>query len=70
MSGVDQWMLLGPPKSKAVRRVVGIPDAIIAALRQHLAVFVRKRKIDYSPVTIKAQPRDLCPDLGLRLWSG
>jgi integrase len=34
-------MLLGPPKSKAGRRVVGIPDAIIPALRDHLAVFVK-----------------------------
>ena len=34
-------MLLGPPKSKAGRRVVGIPDAIIPALREHLSVFVR-----------------------------
>ena len=28
-------MLLGPPKSKAGRRVVGIPDVIIPALREH-----------------------------------
>ena len=34
-------MLLGPPKSRAGRRVVGIPDAIIPALREHLAVFVQ-----------------------------
>jgi len=34
-------MLLGPPKSKAGRRVVGIPDVIIPALREHLSVFVR-----------------------------
>jgi integrase len=33
-------ILLGPPKSRAGRRVVGIPDAIIPALREHLAVFV------------------------------
>ena len=32
-------MLLGPPKSKAGRRVVGVPDAIIPALHDHLAVF-------------------------------
>ena len=32
-------MLLGPPKSRAGRRVVGIPDAIILALREHLAAF-------------------------------
>jgi integrase len=34
-------MLLGPPKSKAGRRVVGVPDAIVPALRDHLAVFVK-----------------------------
>ena len=34
-------MLLGPPKSKAGRRVVGIPAAIVPVLREHLAVFVR-----------------------------
>jgi integrase len=34
-------MLLGPPKSNAGRRIVGIPDAIIPALRDHLAVFVK-----------------------------
>jgi integrase len=32
-------MLLGPPKSRAGRRVVGIPDAIIPAVREHLAVY-------------------------------
>lgn len=34
-------MLLGPPKSKAGRRVIGIPDAIVPAPRDHLAVFVK-----------------------------
>jgi len=34
-------MLLGPPKSRAGRRVVGIPDAIIPALRKHLMIFVK-----------------------------
>jgi integrase len=34
-------MLLGPPKSKAGRRVVGVPDAIVPALRDHLAMFVK-----------------------------
>lgn len=33
-------ILLGPPKSTAGRRVVGIPDAIIPVLREHLALFV------------------------------
>jgi integrase len=34
-------MLLGPPKSQAGRRIVGIPDAIVPALRAHLAAFVQ-----------------------------
>jgi integrase len=33
-------MLLGPPKSRAGRRVVGIPGTIVPALREHLAAFV------------------------------
>ena len=32
-------MLIGPPKSKAGRRIVGIPAVIIPVLREHLAVF-------------------------------
>ena len=28
-------MLLGPPKSKAGRRIVGIPASIVPALREH-----------------------------------
>jgi hypothetical protein len=34
-------MLLGPPKSKAGRRIVGILDAIIPVLRSHLSMFVK-----------------------------
>jgi integrase len=34
-------ILLGPPKSKAGRRVVGIPQAIIPRLREHLSIFVK-----------------------------
>jgi hypothetical protein len=34
-------ILLGPPKSQAGRRVVGIPDAIIPALRDYLSAFRR-----------------------------
>jgi integrase len=34
-------MVLGPPKSKAGRRIVGIPEVIVPALREHLAVFVK-----------------------------
>jgi integrase len=33
-------IVLGPPKSRASRRVVGVPDSIIPALREHLAEFV------------------------------
>jgi hypothetical protein len=33
-------IVLGPPKSRAGRRVVGIPEAIVPALRDHLSVFV------------------------------
>jgi integrase len=32
-------MLLGPPKSQAGRRIVGVPEAIVPALRAHLAAF-------------------------------
>jgi hypothetical protein len=32
-------MLLGPPKSRAGRRIVGIPEVIVPALRERLAVF-------------------------------
>ncbi|MGC1289114.1 MAG: tyrosine-type recombinase/integrase, partial [Streptosporangiaceae bacterium] len=34
-------MLLGPPKSKAGRRVVGVPQAIIPILRAHMSIFVK-----------------------------
>jgi integrase len=33
-------LVLGPPKSKAGRRTIGIPQAIIPALHKHLAVYV------------------------------
>lgn len=32
-------MLLGPPKSRAGRRIVGVPEVIIPTLREHLAAF-------------------------------
>lgn len=32
-------MILGPPKSRAGRRTVGIPEAIIPALKEHLAIY-------------------------------
>ncbi|MEU7942249.1 tyrosine-type recombinase/integrase [Microbispora bryophytorum] len=34
-------LVLGPPKSKAGRRTVGIPQAIVPALREHLATYVQ-----------------------------
>jgi integrase len=34
-------LILGPPKSKAGRRIVGIPEVIVPALGKHLAVFVK-----------------------------
>jgi integrase len=34
-------MLIGPPKSKAGRRIVGIPAAIILELTQHLSIYVK-----------------------------
>jgi integrase len=34
-------ILLGPPKSKAGRRVVGIPQAVVPLLHEHLSIFVR-----------------------------
>jgi integrase len=34
-------MLLGPPKSRAGRRVVGIPGVIVPELREHLATYVK-----------------------------
>jgi hypothetical protein len=32
-------LLLGPPKSGAGRRIVGLPEVIVPALREHLAAF-------------------------------
>jgi integrase len=34
-------LVLGPPKSKAGRRTLGIPQAIVPALREHLATYVQ-----------------------------
>ena len=34
-------ILLGAPKSKAGRRIVGIPSAILPALHEHLSIFVK-----------------------------
>ena len=38
-AALTREMLLGPPKSRAGRRVVGIADPIIPALHEHLAAF-------------------------------
>jgi len=34
-------LLLGPPKSRAGRRIAGVPQVIIPVLRQHLSIFVK-----------------------------
>jgi integrase len=34
-------ILLGPPKSRAGRRIVGIPQVIIPLLREHLSIYVK-----------------------------
>jgi integrase len=34
-------LVLGPPKSRAGRRIVGIPAAIVPDLEQHLAVYAK-----------------------------
>jgi len=34
-------MLLGPPKSQAGRRIVGVPATVIPVLREHLAIFAK-----------------------------
>ncbi|MFI7617346.1 tyrosine-type recombinase/integrase [Nonomuraea terrae] len=34
-------LVLGSPKSKAGKRIVGIPQAILPALREHLRLYVR-----------------------------
>jgi integrase len=34
-------LVLGPPKSRAARRIVGIPASIIPVLHEHLSLFVR-----------------------------
>ncbi|WP_202610563.1 tyrosine-type recombinase/integrase [Herbidospora solisilvae] len=34
-------LVLGPPKSKAGRRVVGIPQAVVQALKEHIEIYVK-----------------------------
>ncbi|WP_250214477.1 tyrosine-type recombinase/integrase [Acrocarpospora catenulata] len=34
-------IILGPPKSKAGKRIVGIPQAVLPALREHLQTYVK-----------------------------
>jgi integrase len=33
-------LVLGPPKSRAARRILGVPSSIVPALREHLSLFV------------------------------
>ena len=47
---------LGPLKSCAGRRTVGIPDAIIPALRDHLSVFVASRLASLAFAGAKGSP--------------
>lgn len=47
-------LLIGPPKSKAGRRVVGIPGAIIPALQEHLAMFARGIRVRLSSLESRA----------------
>ncbi|WP_285710279.1 hypothetical protein [Microtetraspora sp. NBRC 16547] len=50
-------LVLGPPKSKAGRRVIGIPQAIIPALREHLSTYVL-----YEPgALLETGPQAACP---------
>ncbi len=49
-------LLLGPPKSEAGRRIVGIPDAIIPALREHLSLYVRNDQAAWFFPGVKGGP--------------
>jgi integrase len=49
-------ILLGPPKSKAGRRVVGIPRAIVPVLREHLSRFVRDEPGALAFPGVKGRP--------------
>jgi integrase len=61
-------MLLGPPKSKAGRRIVGIPDAIIPALRDHLAVFVKNEPGALVFPGVKGGPLRRCNFNKMSAW--
>jgi hypothetical protein len=52
-------LLLGPPKSKASRRIVGIPATIVPELEHHLAVYVAD-----GPANSGAGLRDLMARMG------
>jgi integrase len=61
-------ILLGPPKSRAGRRVVGIPQAIMPVLSEHLSVFAKGRAGGADLSRRDAWPaatRQLQPDVGL-----
>ncbi|MFE3454807.1 tyrosine-type recombinase/integrase [Nonomuraea sp. NPDC059194] len=49
-------LVLGPPKSKAGKRVVGIPQAIIPALREHLKIYVKPESTALLFAGIKGGP--------------
>ncbi|WP_248962483.1 hypothetical protein [Sphaerisporangium perillae] len=48
-------LVLGPPKSKAGRRFVGIPKVIVPALREHLNTYVKDEPDALGRETIKAR---------------
>jgi integrase len=49
-------LVLGPPKSKAGRRVVGIPQAVIPALKEHLQLYVKPEEDALIFTGIKGGP--------------
>ncbi len=69
-------IILGAPKSKAGRRIVGIPRVIIEELQHHLAVFVKAdpgahgTRSHQIPGMIKAQARETSSGLGLLVGAG
>ncbi|MFF4623671.1 tyrosine-type recombinase/integrase [Nonomuraea jabiensis] len=49
-------LVLGPPKSKAGKRIVGIPQAIIPALREHLRLYVKPEAASLVFTGVKGGP--------------
>ena len=56
-------LLLGQPKSRAGRRIVGIPGVIDPALREHLAIFVND-----EPGSLEAGHTPSCRMTRERAW--